>query len=80
LTESEKITGTKKRASDQALEQRNWEQPIRKSGSTYRQEEKQIERKADRIVTVLLNYRLIILLNGKSYRSKVKDDVPKIKC
>jgi hypothetical protein len=69
LTESEKITGAKKRASDQALEQRNWKQPIRKSGSTYRQEEKQIERNADRIVTVLLNYRLIILLNGKSYRS-----------
>jgi hypothetical protein len=69
LTESEKITGAKKRTSDQALEQRNWEQPNRKSGSTYRQEEKQIERNADRIVTVLLNYRLIILLNGKSYRS-----------
>jgi len=69
LTESEIITSAEKLTSDQAIEQRNWKQPIRKSGSTYGQEEKQIERNADRIVTVLLNYRLIVLLNGKSYRS-----------
>jgi hypothetical protein len=60
LTESEKITGTEKTNFSQGTRASSWKQPNRKNGSTYSQEEKQIERGADRNATVLLNYRLII--------------------
>jgi len=65
-TESEIITRAETTNFRSGAKQRIWKQPNRKKGSTYRQKEKLIERKADRIVTVLWNYRLIVLLNERS--------------
>jgi hypothetical protein len=65
-TESEIITRAETTNFRSGTKQCIWKQPNRKKGSTYRQKEKLIERKADRIVTVLWNYRLIVLLNERS--------------